>query len=250
MPRYLSGWLNDVVKNAFKRGYISKTRERPIHDFVQRVIEVKGSGRTPVIAEYKRRSPSGLNVEADPIAYSKLMERNGAAALSVITENTIFSGSYEYLEIIARSVKIPVLMKDFVVTEAQVDTGFNLGADMVLLIVRILTERELEGLIEYVRSYRMEPLVEVHDENELEMALRCGAKVIGINSRDLLTLKVEKEKVRTILPLIPSEVLKVAESGIQSTEEIRELKRAGADAFLIGTSLMKEPDKIKDFVNA
>lgn len=250
MPRFLSGWLDNVVKNAFNRTYVSKTRERPVYNLTQKIAEVRGLGRTPIIAEYKRRSPSGLDVSADPVGYSKMMERNGAAALSVITENTVFSGSFEYLDVIAKSVKIPVLMKDFVVTENQIDTAYNLGADLVLLIVRILTERELEGLIEYVRSYRMEALVEVHDESELEIAVRCGAKVIGVNSRDLMTLKIDKERIKRILPLIPKGITKVAESGIESVEDIRELKGAGADAFLIGTSLMKESDKIKDFVNA
>ncbi|AEB94650.1 MAG: indole-3-glycerol phosphate synthase TrpC [Metallosphaera sp.] len=250
MPRYLDGWLKRVVDNALKRPYVSKSREKPVLQIIPRIEEYKKNELNPIIAEFKRRSPSGFSEDRDPITYSKQMEKGGALALSVITEDSVFQGSYTFLEKISTSVNIPVLMKDFVVTERQIDVAYNLGADTVLLITRILTERELSSLVEYSRSYGMEPLVEVHDENDLAIALRIGAKLVGINSRDLVTLEVNKEKALKLLERIPSNVTKVMESGIESGEEIRYLREKGADAFLIGSSLMKEPDKIKDFVRS
>ncbi|MCG3108864.1 Indole-3-glycerol phosphate synthase [Metallosphaera sp. J1] len=248
MPRYLEGWIKEVVENAKRRPYVSRSREKPVLQIVPRIRTTKEAGLNPVIAEYKRKSPSGFSEDRDPVSYAREMEKGGAVAISVITENTVFGGSYEYLERIARNVKIPLLMKDFVVTENQVDTAYDLGADFILLIVRILTERELSGLLEYVRSYGMEALVEVHDREDLDIALRCGASLIGVNSRDLLTLTIQKEMAMKLLEQMPSTVTKVAESGIESVEEIRLLKEKGADAFLIGSSLMRNPDKIKEFV--
>ncbi|QKQ99332.1 indole-3-glycerol phosphate synthase TrpC [Metallosphaera tengchongensis] len=249
MPRYLEGWIKDVVENALRRPYLSRAREKPVLPLIPRIKKMKESGLNPIIAEFKRRSPSGFAQDRDPVEYSRLMEQNGAVAMSVITENTVFQGSYDYLYTVGKTVKIPVLMKDFVVTENQIDTAYDLGADVVLLIVRILTERELSGLLEYINSYNMEALVEVHDEQDLEIALRCGAKLMGVNSRDLISLSIQKEKMMKILEMLPRDVVKVAESGIETKEEISLLKEKGADAFLIGSSLMRDPDKIKAFVS-
>ncbi len=147
MPRYLEGWIKQVVENALRRAYVSRSREKPVLQVVPRIMELKKKGFNPVIAEYKRRSPSGFNEERDHITYAKQMELGSAVAISVITEDTVFNGSYKYLEDISRAVRVPVLMKDFVVTENQVDAAYDLGADFVLLIVRILTERELSVLL-------------------------------------------------------------------------------------------------------
>jgi len=248
MPRYLSGWLKEVVDNALNRPYISMQRLRPIYSLHESILNAKEKKRTAIIAEYKTRSPSGFFAERDAIEYAKLMEENGAIGLSVLTEDKFFGGSYENLRNIANTVKISILMKDFVVTERQIDTAYNLGADSVLLIVRILTERELINLLDYARSYKLEPLVEVHDIDDLEIALNSGAKIIGINSRNLSTLELKLQNVKEILPLVPNDKLKVAESGISSREDIEDLKKSGADAFLIGTLLMKEPAKIKELL--
>ncbi|TRM80769.1 indole-3-glycerol phosphate synthase TrpC [Sulfolobus sp. D5] len=247
MPRYLKGWLKEVVDLSLKRTPISMSRQRQIISLYDRIIEFNRSNITAIIAEYKTNSPSGLKVEMDPIHYDKFMEKY-AVGLSVLTEEKFFNGSYEVLRKIANSVSLPILMKDFVVKESQIDDAYNLGADSVLLIVRILTERELEGLLEYARTYNMEPLVEVTNESELEIALRLGARFIGVNSRDLETLAIDKEKQKKILSLIPSNIVKVAESGISNKNEIEELKKFGANAFLVGTSLMNNPEKIKEFI--
>lgn len=247
MPRYLKGWLKDVVDFSLRRAPISISRQRPLFSLYNRIIEFNKSKINAIIAEYKRRSPSGLDIERDPIEYSKIMEKY-AVGLSIITEEKYFGGSYDILRKISSNVSIPILMKDFIVKESQIDDAFNLGADTVLLIVKILTERELESLINYARSYKMEPLVEVNDEKDLEIALRVGAKMIGVNSRNLETLLIDKEKQRKILEMIPSNIIKVAESGISEKKEIEELSKLGVNAFLIGTTLMKNPEKIKEFI--
>ncbi|WP_016730124.1 indole-3-glycerol phosphate synthase TrpC [Saccharolobus islandicus] len=247
MPRYLKGWLKDVVQLSLRRPSFRTSRQRPIISLNKRILEFNVRNVTAIIAEYKRKSPSGLDVERDPIEYAKFMEKY-AVGLSVLTEEKYFNGSYEILRKIASSVSIPILMKDFIVKESQIDDAYNLGADTVLLIVKILTERELESLIEYARSYDMEPLVEINDEKDLEIALRIGARFIGVNSRDLETLEINKENQRKLLSMIPSDVIKVAESGISERNEIEELRKLGVNAFLIGSSLMQNPEKIKEFI--
>ncbi|ACP48625.1 Indole-3-glycerol-phosphate synthase [Sulfolobus islandicus Y.N.15.51] len=247
MPRYLKGWLKDVVQLSLRRPSFRTSRQRPIISLNKRILEFNVRNVTAIIAEYKRKSPSGFDVERDPIEYAKFMEKY-AVGLSVLTEEKYFNGSYEILRKIASSVSIPILMKDFIVKESQIDDAYNLGADTVLLIVKILTERELESLMEYTRSYGMEPLVEINDEKDLEIALRIGAKFIGVNSRDLETLEINKENQRKLLSMIPSDVIKVAESGISERNEIEELRKLGVNAFLIGSSLMQNPEKIKEFI--
>ncbi|WP_236751953.1 indole-3-glycerol phosphate synthase TrpC [Acidianus sp. HS-5] len=248
MVRFLTGWLRDVVNNAYKRPYVEKVRDRPIFPLINAIRKAKEENMNPIIAEYKRASPSGFSADRNPIEYVKEMESSGAVGISVLTEDKFFSGSYDYLFTISHAVKIPILMKDFIVTEKQIDNAYNLGADSILLIVRILTERELESLILYARSYKLEPLVEIFDESELDIALNAGAKIIGVNSRDLFTFNIDQERVKRVLQKIPASIVKVAESGINSREQIDDLKKYGADAFLIGSFLMKEPSKIKELI--
>ncbi|WP_338601545.1 indole-3-glycerol phosphate synthase TrpC [Sulfolobus tengchongensis] len=247
MPRYLKGWLKDVVELSSKRSPVSVSRERPLFSLYKRILEFNNIGVNAIIAEYKRKSPSGLEIEKDPIEYAKFMEKY-AVGISILTEEKYFGGSYNILRNIANSISIPILMKDFIVKETQIDDAYNLGADTILLIVRILTERELESLLEYARSYGMEPLVEINDERDLEIALRVGAKLIGVNSRDLETFAIDKEKQKRLISNIPSDIVKVAESGISERSEINELRKLGVNAFLIGTTLMKNPEKIKEFI--
>ncbi len=141
-------------------------------------------------------------------------------------------------------------MKDFIVSRKQIDAGFALGADAVLLIVRILNDQELQDLYRYAESLGLEALVEVHDEKDVERALSLEPKLIGVNARDLFTLKVSREHQRRILELVPSRYIKVAESGIDSPKAIKELKEAGADAFLIGTALVKNRELLRELIRA
>lgn len=246
MPRFLSGWLSDVVKLSLNRPRVDKIRERPIYLLSRHIKACKD--KNAIIAEFKRRSPSGLNEDRDIIEYVKFMEKNGAIGISVLTEEKYFGGSYEDLEKVTKTVKIPVLMKDFIVSEKQIDTAFNLGADVILLIVKILTERELVNLYEYAKSYGLEAIVEITDEDDLRIALRHEFEIIGVNARNLSTLEVNLQSVKKLLEKIPEDRIKIAESGIKSREDILELKQAGANAFLIGTTLMRDPNKIKELI--
>lgn len=246
MPRFLDGWLSDVVKISLQRERVNKPRERPIY-LLSRFIKAS-TNKNAIIAEYKRKSPSGLNENRDIVEYVKFMEENGAIGISVLTEEKYFGGSYSDLETVTKTVKLPVLMKDFVVTEKQIDTAFNLGADVILLIVKILTERELVNLYNYARDLGLEVIVEVTDQEDLNIALRHEFDMIGINARNLSKLEVDLDNVKKLLENIPKDRIKIAESGIKSKEDINELKKAGADAFLIGTTLMKDPNKIKELV--
>lgn len=246
MPRFLEGWLADVVNLSLARERIKKVRERPIYSISRFIRACKD--KNAIIAEFKRRSPSGLNENRDLIEYVKFMEKNGAIGISVLTEEKYFGGSYSDLEKVTNIVKIPVLMKDFIVTEKQIDNAFNLGADAVLLIVRILTERELVNLYNYAKNLGLEAIVEVTDDNDLEIALRHDFNIIGINARNLNSLEININHVRDLLKMIPKDIIKIAESGIKTRDDIIQLKQAGANAFLIGTTLMKDPNKIKELI--
>ncbi len=171
-----------------------------------------------------------------------MYEQAGAAALSVLTEAGFFLGAPEHLGEAKRSVSVPVLRKDFILEEYQVYESRVLGADSILLIARILTSRELGTLIGVSRSLHMEPLVEVHSEEEAERALGAGAALIGGNNRDLATMTVSIENSLRIAPYLPEGILKVSESGIESSRDIERLRAAGYQAVLVGERLMREAD--------
>lgn len=197
-----------------------------------------------VLAELKPASPSrGLIRDPfDPVALATSLESAGAAALSVLTEGEFFRGTLKSLRDARKSVQIPVLRKDFIFDPWQVwETRAN-DADSLLLIVAALNDRQLEELLALARELKMEPLVEVHTSAELDRALHAGAKIIGVNNRNLKTLEVRVETSFELIEKIPDDCIAVAESGISSHAEIEKLRAAGFDAFLIGTSLMLAPD--------
>ncbi len=248
LPKQLDGFLSEIVKAAMKREPVEKERCRPLYSLKEAIVGKKREGLNPVIAEFKRRSPSGLSVKRDPIAYAELMERSGATALSILTEPLFFSGSYVDFEAIAKRTRIPLLFKDFVVTDTQITTAYNIGADAVLLITKVLEDDELYALSEKIKSLGMTPLVEVESEVDIIRASRYDLELIGINARDLQSLDVSVRKVADLLKKLPRGPLKIAESGIKDKDQIELLKRSGADAFLIGTTLMNNPEKIMVFV--
>jgi indole-3-glycerol phosphate synthase len=197
-----------------------------------------------VIAEIKRRSPSKGEIRADfdPVGCAASYAEAGAAAISVLTEERYFGGCLEFLEAIRAAVEIPLLRKDFVVDPYQIDEARVSGADAVLLIVAALSAEELGRLRSHALSLGLEVLVEVHDEDELEIALAGGADLIGINNRDLRSFETDLAVTERLAPRIPGSALIVAESGIFSHQEIRRLQGAGVHAFLVGESLMREAD--------
>ena len=197
-----------------------------------------------IIAECKRRSPSRgiLRADYDPAAHAFAYEHYGAAAISVLTEPTFFDGAPEHLAAVRRCVTIPVLRKDFILTEYQVYESAALGADAILLIVGALSDAELRSLLETAASLRLAALVEVHTREELGRAMAAGATIVGVNSRNLRTLTVDPSVFEELAPAIPSSAIAVAESGIRTGDDIRRFSQLGFSAFLVGERLIVEPD--------
>ncbi|MGI5148670.1 indole-3-glycerol phosphate synthase TrpC [Plantactinospora sp. CA-294935] len=208
-----------------------------------------------VIAEVKRSSPSkGQLAEiADPADLAGDYAAGGARCISVLTEGRWFGGSLEDLAAVRSAVDIPVLRKDFVVSSYQVHEARAHGADLVLLIVAALEQNVLVGLLERIESLGMTALVEVHDEEEADRALEAGARVIGVNARNLRTLEVDRSVFERIAPGLPNKVVKIAESGVRGPHDLIRYASAGADAVLVGEGLVtqKSPrEAVAELVNA
>ncbi len=202
-----------------------------------------------IIAEVKRASPSRgtIREDFDPVEIAKAYERGGAAAISVLTDKEFFKGSPKYLVEVAENVNLPVLRKDFIIDEFQIYGAKALKASSYLLIVSILSDSQLKDFIDLGRELGMEPLVETHNEEEVERALKAGAEIVGVNNRNLKTFEVSLSTTLKLLPLIKEEgKVAVSESGIKGREDIIKLKRSGVDAFLIGETLMrsKNPEEV------
>lgn len=194
-----------------------------------------------VIAEVKRASPSaGLIAEDfDPAAIARQYAKGGAAAVSVLTERRWFMGSNRYLTRVRDNVMLPVLRKDFIICERQVVGARAIGADAILLIAAILDDKELSGLRTLAAEYGMASLVEAHTQDEVKRAVNAGAAIIGINNRDLATMQVSLSIFERLRMAIPAGTLAVAESGIRTPDDTRRMRDAGADAVLVGETLMR-----------
>ena len=223
---------------------VAALRERPLFASPTRgfAASVAGPSRR-IIAEVKRTSPSQgmIRQDFDAVALAREFAAAGASALSVLTEERFFQGSLDYLERIKREVSLPLLRKDFVLDEYQVFEARSFGADALLLIVALLDSTALQSLLASAGSLSLDALVEVHTEQELKTALETGAKMIGINNRDLQSFEVRVETTERLLPLVPKDILVVCESGIDSPERIEKFERLGVHAFLIGEALMRAP---------
>lgn len=197
-----------------------------------------------VIAEIKKASPSAgvLRREFEPVSLARAFEQSGAAALSVLTEEENFQGALAHLRDARAAVSLPVLRKDFIVDPWQVWEARAANADSFLLIAAALDDAALAGLLNLGRELGMEALVEVHTAGELERVLAAGARILGVNNRNLHTLEVRVETSLELAGMIPEDCVAVSESGLRSAEDLRKLSAAGFDAFLIGESLMREPD--------
>jgi indole-3-glycerol phosphate synthase len=245
--------LDDIV--AQKRGEVAALRlngrerelwaEADAASAPRKFRDALMAGRPSVIAEVKRASPSRGVITDDfaPVEIGKAYERGGADAVSVLTDERFFFGSNEHLRAVRRSIALPVLRKDFVIDALQVVEARALGADAILLIVRLLDDGSLRAWRELAASMGMDALVEVHDEHEARRAVDSGATLIGVNNRDLATFKVDLETSERVRHLIPSDVVKVSESGIQSPEDAARMFRAGYDAVLVGEGLVTAEDR-------
>ena len=202
-----------------------------------------------IIAEFKRASPSlgDIDVAADPVAKAKIYEQGGAAAMSVLCDAARFKGSVEDLRRVAASgAKIPLLAKDFISEKERLHEVKDAGASAALLIVRYLDDEKLSELLAEARGLGLDALVETHSEEEIKRAVAVGADIIGVNCRDLSNFTVDVSISERLLKAIPDGIVKVAESGIKTSADIARLRAAGANAFLIGTALMKSQDPLNE----
>ncbi|MFQ5428512.1 MAG: indole-3-glycerol phosphate synthase TrpC [Thermodesulfobacteriota bacterium] len=208
-----------------------------------------------IIAEVKKASPSKgiIRADFDPQALALAYERSGAAAISVLTEEKFFHGKLDYIRLVKDHVRVPVLRKDFILDELEVYESRMLGADAILLIAAILEPGHLADLIALTEDLSMTPLVEVHDRGELEAAVKAGARLIGINNRNLKTFKTNIATTRDLAPLVPEGRVIVSESGINTVEDIKTLMTSGVKAFLVGEALVREKDvgmKLRELLGA
>lgn len=231
----LEGWASALEARA-------RTGPDP-RDFAKALVRDKGAA-VALVAEVKRRSPGagaireGLNAPGLAIAYQEA----GAAAVSVLTDETHFGGSLDDLRAVRDAVAIPVLRKDFVIHEVQILEARGAGADAVLLIARILDDDRLRSLREKAEELGMAALVEVHGPEELERALSAGARVVGVNNRDLTTFETRLETTLELVDRVPDGVVLVSESGIGGRADVARVGSAGVDAVLVGESLLRAPD--------
>ena len=222
------------------RDRASEGRSGPVtvdtaRDLSAAIEAAEADGRVPVIAEVKPTSPTTDGTrDDDPVELAEQMVAGGATALSVLTEPAHFGGSTETLEQIRAAVNVPVLRKDFVVEESQLDA---VESDVVLLIARFVGD-DLPDLLDAARDRGFQVLVEVHDREELAAALDAGATTIGVNNRDLAKLEVDLTTFETVAPEVPAGVTLIAESGIGSPADVRRMRAAGADALLVGSAIM------------
>lgn len=212
--------------------------------FVRALRAAVESGWTAIIAEVKKGSPSKgiIRSDFDPLEIAECYQNNGAACLSVLTDEHFFHGHLRYLHLIREQVSLPLLRKDFICDPYQITEARVAGADAILLIAAMLELNQLLDFSAAARELGLDVLLEVHNEAELEMALQTDCEMIGINNRNLNTFVTELATTERLAPLIPRERLVVAESGIHLRQDILRLTSAGAKAFLVGESLMREAD--------
>jgi indole-3-glycerol phosphate synthase len=247
----MPAFLDQIV--AATRARVSRTkRDADLRDLERRAeqhaprgfrqaLQAKSKDGVAVIAELKKASPSKglIRAEFHPRELAVELEGAGAATLSVLTDEEFFQGSLENLRLASAAVKIPCLRKDFIVDEFQLLEARANCADAILLIVAALTSSELAKFTAAARQRNLDVLCEVHDAAELQQALHAGCDLIGVNSRNLRTFKVDLQTALTLAETFPSGVVRVAESGIHSAEDVARLRAAGYDAFLVGESLMR-----------
>ncbi|GJL84837.1 MAG: indole-3-glycerol phosphate synthase [Micavibrio sp.] len=213
----------------------------PPRGFIGTIIE---RGAPALIAEVKKASPSKgiIRENFDPVEIAKSYERAGAACVSVLTDEPYFQGQDSYLVQIKDAIALPVLRKDFMIDPYQIYESRALGADCVLLIMAALDDSLAQELYDLASELGMDVLVEIHDEPELQRALKLNPEMIGVNSRNLKTLEVDIQTAHDLAPPIPDTTLKIAESGIGSNQDIKALQNSGYSAFLVGESLMRQDD--------
>ncbi len=231
----LAGSLPSMEK--WERLAAARPPARPFHAAL-------ASTAPAIIAEIKKASPSKgvLSRDFDPVTIAAQYALGGAAAISVLTDESFFQGSLAHLEAARAAVSLPVLRKDFTIAPANIVEAAAHGADAILLIAAILTEREIRDFREIAARYRMDALVEVHNRAELDMAIGAGSRIVGVNNRDLATFQVTLETSLRLAEHMPADILPVSESGIHDASDLARLRNAGYRAFLVGEHLMRSGD--------
>lgn len=239
----------DILASARERnGSTSGPLTVSPRSFDRAIKDRREAGEFPVIAEIKPTSPTSTTTRTDdPVDLARDMVAGGACAISVLTEPDHFGGSAEALTAVRHAIDVPVLRKDFILEESHLDL---VEADIILLIARFVDD--LAALLHAAEDRGFQVLVEVHSQDELESAVAAGATIIGINNRDLASLTVELETFERIAPSVPDDVILIAESGMTSANDVRRMRDAGADAFLIGSAIMAGDvcDRTAQFVGA
>ncbi|HTK80251.1 MAG TPA: indole-3-glycerol phosphate synthase TrpC [Rhizomicrobium sp.] len=212
--------------------------------FRARLLEKQSGGQFALIAEIKKASPSKgiIREDLNPEALARAYEQGGATCLSVLTDTPSFQGRLESLQIACEATRLPILRKDFMLDPYQVAEARAFGADCILVILAMVDDAIARALMEESKAYGMDTLVEVHDEPELQRALALGAKMIGVNNRDLKTFQTDLNVTLSLAPKIPDDVLIVAESGLSTRADLECLAAAGVTTFLIGETLMRQTD--------
>jgi indole-3-glycerol phosphate synthase len=244
MPALASILAETRTRVAALEGNARELTQRAGQAPVPRPFLAAGARTVGVIAEVKRRSPSQGDIRPglDPVQHARSYERAGAVAVSVLTEERHFGGSLEDLRRVAQAVSLPVLRKDFIISEAQILEARIAGASAVLLIARILRASELRALADCIRRWKLTPLIEVHEENELEAAFAAEPEVLGVNARDLDTLTMNPARAVAVMRRVPPGITLVAESGVQTRDDVEQLADAGADFILVGTHVARQDD--------
>jgi indole-3-glycerol phosphate synthase len=207
--------------------------------FIQKLEQAE---EISIISEFKRSSPSKgvINHDVEPAVQAALYEKNGASAISVLTDGPFFKGSYADLLAVRDAVDLPILCKDFIIDSIQIDNAFNYGADIILLIVAALEDTQLTELFQFAKDKDLEVLIEVHNQEELEKALKTGAKLIGVNNRNLKTFEVSLNITEALAAMVKnSGAYLISESGIHTQEDVARVVRAGANGILVGEALMR-----------
>jgi indole-3-glycerol phosphate synthase len=232
-------------------GELKKSVSSGLPDTVSFIAAIEAKG-VSIIAEVKKASPSKgvIREDFDPVEVARIYDKNGASALSVLTDERYFQGSLESLKAIRKITTLPILRKDFIVDLYQIYESRIAGADAVLLIVGVLAPQKLKEFISLTTMLGMDALVEVRTEENIAVAIEAGARIIGVNNRDLKTFVTDLNTTERLAVKIPSETVIVSESGINTFIDIRMLKLCGVDAFLIGEALIREEDigkKLREF---
>ena len=235
--------INFLIKNTSKK--------KKVNDFKKAFDKNLKKGKIPVISEIKKKSPSQGNFYKNfkPIKIAKNYQKNGATCLSVLTDKKYFDGSLNHLKAIRKITKLPILRKDFIIDNYQIIESKYSGVDCILLIMAALEKNHAKELEATAIEYGLNVLLAVHNEKELEQALDLKSIFIGINNRNLKTLKVNINNTKKIIQKIPKKKYVISESGIKTVEDMINLWSYGIKGFLIGEALLKNPSKLKDFLN-